>query len=328
MKKILMWIFGSLGVLIAGLVLFILIASTKKYDAPYPDIKASTDPELIERGRYLAYGPANCATCHMPMDKIVEVDDTGIQPPLSGGWTIEIAPGVFRAPNLTPDEETGIGRLTDAEIARTLRYSVGSDGRLIVPFMPFQEMSDEDMAAIISFLRSQEPVRHEVLPSKLSFLGKAVVAFGLIKPEGPKNTPPASVAIDTTVEYGAYIANSVANCRGCHTEIDLKTGAYIGKDFAGGALFEPDPFSNGYSFISPNLTPEKTTGVMAAWTEDFFVERFKAGRVHRGSPMPWGAFSRMNEVEIRAVYRYLQTVEPVARKVEQTVFPPNAMAGQ
>ena len=55
------------------------------------------------------------------MDKL-EAVDKGLEMPLSGGWELDIPPGTFRAPNLTPDMETGIGKLTDAEVARNLRY--------------------------------------------------------------------------------------------------------------------------------------------------------------------------------------------------------------
>jgi mono/diheme cytochrome c family protein len=218
--------------------------------------------------------------------------------------------------------ETGIGKMSDGELARVLRHMVGADGRCIFPFMPFAELSDEDLTAIVSFLRSQPPVKHEVKRSEYSFMGKAIMAFGLIKPEGTKGTPPKSVARDTTVEYGKYLANYVANCVGCHTERDMKTGAFIGEPFAGGLQMPPDAFSEGKAFLTPNLTPHVGTGVMAEWTEDAFVARMKAGRVHSGTPMPWGSFSRINDMELKAIYRYLKSLKPVAKKIEKTVFLP------
>ncbi len=326
MKKAIIVLLGGLIVLVGGLVIFVSVSWDKRYDPPYPEITASNDPAIIARGKYLAFGPAHCATCHVPMDKIREVEN-GLEIPLSGGWELAIPPGTFRAPNLTPDPETGIGNFSDGDLARTLRHSVKKDGSMLFPFMPFQEMSDEDLTALISYLRSQPAVKHAVKPTELNFLGKAVVAFGMLKPEGPVNTPPKTVARDSSVVYGSYLANSVANCRGCHTERDLKTGAFVGPPYAGGTFFEPDPFSEGYSFITPNLTPETESGIMAGWTEDNFITRFKSGRVHRGSPMPWGAFSRIDTVELKALYRYLRTVEPVNRKFEKVVFAPGEKVG-
>lgn len=319
--KILKWLGIILIVMIVGLVAFVQLTWDKKFDAPLPDLKASKDSFLIARGKYLAYGPAHCASCHSPMDQL-EAVDKGLQIPLSGGWELAIDPGTFRAPNLTPDPETGIGKVSDGQLARALRYSIGHRENFMFPFMPFQEMSDADVVAIISFLRSQPAVVHDVKPSELSFLGKALVAFGAIKPAGPKATPPVSVVIDSTKEYGEYLANRVANCVGCHTDRDLKTGAFTGTPFAGGFHMPADAFSKGYSFVTPNLTPDQETGVLSPWDEIGFINRFHAGRTVATSPMPWGCFSRMNDVELKALYRYLHTLQPEKKKIEKTVFAP------
>lgn len=321
MKKIIIYILAGLLALFVVLFTYVQLSWNKKFDAPYPQIKASTDSAVIARGKYLAFGPAHCATCHVPMDKIIAVEN-GLEIPLSGGWELPIPPGTFRAPNLTPDKETGIGNLTDGEIARVMRHMVGADNRCIFPFMPFAEMSDEDLTAVISFLRSQPPVNHEVKRSEFTFLGKAIMAFGMIKPEGTKGVPPKSVPIDTTIDYGKYLANYVANCVGCHTARNMKTGEFIGEPFAGGMQFPPDAFSEGRSFVTPNITPHKGTGVMTDWTEDAFVGRMKAGRAQskEGSPMPWGAYSRINDLELKAIYRYLQSLSPVENEIVKTVY--------
>lgn len=319
--KILKWTGIVLVLLIIGLFAFIQFTWDKKHDAPYPDITASTDSAVIARGKHLALGPAHCIHCHVPMDKVKDAEE-GIVMPLSGGWEFSIPTGTFRAPNITPDIETGIGRMTDGEIARTLRYSVNNQHGLVFPFMPFQELSDEDLVAIISFLRSEAPVKNKVERSEHSFLGKALMAFGIITPEGPKNTPPKSVEIDSTIAYGSYLANRVANCNGCHTERDFKTGAFIGTPFAGGTIFLPDAFTKGYSFVTPNLTPHKGTGIMANWDESTFMKRMRGGRIHDGTPMSWAMYAKMTDLELKAIYRYLQSLDPVDNKIEQIVFAP------
>lgn len=255
------------------------------------------------------------------MDKILEVDK-GMKMLLIGGFEESIPGfGTFRAPNLTPDNETGIGKLTDAEIARSIRHMVSSDGRILFPFMEYQEMSDEDLSAIISFLRSQEPVRNEIKPTEYGFLGKALIAFGLFKAKGPENTPPVSVKPDSTIAYGKYLAHDIGNCRSCHSKID-NSGKQIGADFAGGFLFVPNEWSQGYAFVSANITPHKTTGVLTNWTEENFVARFRTGRVYERTPMPWGCYSRMSEPDLKALFSYLQSLEPVDFMVEKTVYSP------
>jgi len=321
MKKFFKWTGFIIVIFILGLISFVSFTWKKKFDIALPEIKASTDSAVIARGKYLAYGPGHCATCHMPMDKYTAVEN-GLEIPLSGGWELDIPPGTYRAPNLTPDMETGIGKFSDGQLARALRHSVKHDGSILFPFMPFQEMSDDDVTALVSFLKSQPAVKNNIKNTEYKFLGKAILAFGAMKPAQPKSTPPKSVAIDTTIEYGSYIANTVANCVGCHTERDLKTGEFTGKPLAGGFRMPPDPFSKGYSFMTPNITPDAETSRIASWTEQMFVDRFRKGRMIEGSPMPWGAFSRMNEVELKAIFRYLNSVAGVKNKIEKIVFKP------
>ncbi|MFL6244907.1 MAG: c-type cytochrome [Thermoanaerobaculia bacterium] len=139
-------------------------------------------------------------------------------PPLTGGNIFTLPLGTFYTPNLTPDRETGIGRRKDGELARILRYGVRADGRAALPFMEFHEMSDDDLQAVISFLRSQPAIRNKVRQHEPTFLGKAILAF-VMKPIGPKSTPPVTApAEEATVERGEYMANNLAGCVACHTK--------------------------------------------------------------------------------------------------------------
>ncbi|HOZ84160.1 MAG TPA: cytochrome c [Niabella sp.] len=320
--KILKWTSIVLAILIIFLFAFVQLTWNKKHDAPYPEISASKDSAIIARGQYLANGPAHCGGCHSSMDEVRAFDE-GDKVAFKGGWELSFPGfGTFTGPNLTSDKETGIGNFSDGEITRTLRHGVGNDGRAIFPMMTFQGMSDEDLTAIISYLRTLPPVSHKVKPFDYGIMYRALLSFGLVKPEGPKHTPPKSVAIEPSTSYGKYLAYNVTNCYSCHTEVDMNTGAYIGEPFAGRAYFSPDAFSEGYAYMSPNLTPHSSTGVMANWSEDDFMKRFKSGRVQKGSPMPWGSYSRMNDVELQAIFRFLQSLKPVENKIEKTVFAP------
>jgi len=251
--------------------------------------------------------------CHAPASEFQRVE-AGEIVPLSGGNIFVLPVGKIYVPNITSDKETGIGSFTDGEIARTLRYGVKRNGHALLDFMPFYDISNQDLTAIISYLRNEPAVSHSVPQNDWNFMGKIVHAFGMIKPSGDGIVPP-SPAPDSTAEYGKYLAGSVANCRGCHTKRDLMTGGYIGTDYAGQMTFEVLDENGrtipGKHFVSPNLTPDKETGRIAYWTQDAFVKRFQAGRVIAGSPMPWGAFSRLNEQDLAALYKYLKTLKPV-----------------
>lgn len=322
MKKVL---FGSLVVLLVGvisLVLFVQLNSKRKYDFPYPDISSSSDLAVIERGRYLVYGPAHCASCHIDLNDY-ESMEAGELVPLKGGEIFNMNFGVVVAYNLTPDVETGIGGLTDGEIARAMREAVGHDGRVLPNFMPFKLMTDEDVIAVISFLRSQKPVKNPIPKPVYNWSGKWRISTGEFRPRIIHGTTLASIKREPTVEYGNYLVNNVANCVGCHS---LATVKYGEKEFqfgplSGGVRFGGNNINNT-RYVTPNLTPEKQTGLIANWDEETFVARMRQGRVYETSPMPWGSFARMDEVDIRAIYRYLKSVKPVANKIEKTVYQP------
>ena len=311
MRKFFKWTGIVLLVVIAGLYIVIVANQNKKFDAPYPNVKATNDSATIARGKNLVYGAAHCANCHSPKG-MEERLSRGEEVPLSGGQEFDIPIGSLYARNLTPDE-TGIGKISDAAIARALRYGVGTAGTALFDFMPFHNTSDEDLTAIISYLRSQPAIRNEVPAHDFNLLGQIVKAF-ILKPAGPEGRVPVSVKRDTSASYGKYLANSVANCRGCHTNRDLMTGAFIGEDYAGGLKFDLETDSGVYSLTTPNLTPDPS-GRIKGWTKQQFIARFRMGTLIPQTHMPWGPFSRMNDDELTAIYNFLQTVKPVQNTV-------------
>lgn len=281
----------------------------RTFTVPPMPITASRDAAVIARGGYLAYGPAHCADCHVSPDQY-DAYNAGGQPPLTGGVAFNIPPGRFVAPNITPDSATGIGRRTDLQLAQMIRYGVRGDGRVALPFMDYRNLTDEDVAALIAFLRSQPPVTHPVAGDDLTLLGKVVFAY-MMKPLSPDSTPPARTPPAGTLASGAYLAEVVSECAGCHTERSLVSGAYTGPRFAGGGVFpvESDP---KLEVVTPNLTPDSATGRIAHWTEDEFVARFRKGKTIPQSIMPWSAFQRMTDVDLRAIYQYLHQLPPVS----------------
>jgi mono/diheme cytochrome c family protein len=302
-----------------GLVVLLLVAGgslgaavslrwDRVHDVPEVELRATTNPELIERGRYLAYGPAHCAFCHNSPEN-QDALLAGEEPPMVGGYTIKLPFADLTVPNLTPDAETGIGRYTDGQIARMMRHNVKPNGQVAVPIMEFENMSDEDIIAVLSFLRAQPPVRNEVPERRMTPLGKTLTAF-LFKPTGPTGTPPRTAPAEApTVERGEYVATAVAGCAACHTKRNLRDGSYMVPKFAGGFEMESETDRNRI-FMTPNLTPAANTGHIVSWSEDRFVARFRTAQGPEGTPMPWIAYARMSDDDIRAVYRFLQVLEP------------------
>jgi mono/diheme cytochrome c family protein len=300
--RALAWGAGTLVALVVAFIAWVELRWDRPYDVPYPTLTARTDSATIARGRYLAYGPAHCASCHVsPTDRARF--RAGEETPLAGGGRFALPVGTWYPANLTPDPATGIGRWSDAQLARALRRSIGHDGRPLVA-MSFTRLADEDIVAVMSFLRAQQPVRNVVPPRRIGFVGRALFATigkPALVPPAPHLAPRGD-----DVARGAYVANEIAGCDDCHTARSLTTGKSIGPAYAGGTKF-PEKDAAGRPIVSPNLTGAGP-GPIAAWSEAQFVERFRAGRLLPKSPMHWESFGRMSDADLRAVYRYLRTL--------------------
>ncbi|GAO42484.1 c-type cytochrome [Flavihumibacter petaseus] len=315
MKKVLRWAALILGILLLSIVIAVAMRQHRVFEAPYPELHAIKDSAVIEKGRKLVMGPAHCGHCHASPASFPDVL-AGKEVPLSGGFAFKIPLGDIYAKNLTPDP-TGIGNVSDGAITRALRHGVGFKGEALLGIMPFQHMSDSDMVAILSYLRAQKPVANIVPDNKFSVPGKLVNAF-LLKPVGPTEPIPVSVTPDSTAAYGKYLANSVANCRGCHTNRDLMTGAFVGEPFAGGFEMDTPTDSGTFLITTPNLT-SGSGSVIQDWTLETFKARIREGARIPQSHMPWGPFSNMTDGDLTAIYRYLKTLTPVDRTVNSSL---------
>jgi mono/diheme cytochrome c family protein len=315
------------GLVVAGGALtgWVLLTWERLYDeVPYPQLTATTDPDVIARGRYLARGPAHCSICHVASLEEMVRADAGEEIPMQGGMDFPIGPlAVLYTANLTPDVSTGIGRYTDRELFRLLRHNVKPNGRAsIAPLMPFANMADDDLVAIVSYLRTTAPVRHDVPAPRWTILGKTISALARPTALQPVvgHTPPSSAPPQgATIERGAYLANSVSNCMACHSPIDRTTGALTGPAFSGNPEGELSTIDPNVMLRAPNLTRDPTGILGRVQDEEVWVGRFRAGRLVPESIMPWGPFSRMSDDDLRALYRYLKSLDPVVSDVGPVV---------
>jgi mono/diheme cytochrome c family protein len=299
------------GLLVAFLV-YVQLTYKQTYKAPAVALKASADTAVIARGKYLAMGPAQCWTCHVQDPS--KVDFTKGAPAMSGGMKLDLPlMATLYTPNITPDKKTGIGRYSDAQLARVIRYNIKPNGHVLIPFMTFNGMSDDDIVAIISYLRASEPVERAVPAHDISMLGKIMLRFAIKPNFSEEHKKFTATKPDTTALYGKYLAYSVTNCNGCHTRRG-PTGEFIGKPFAGGAQKEVE----GATFTVPNLTPDPQTGRIYKWSQRAFINRFRAGKIYPEEFMPWDAYKQMSDNDLKAIYKFLQTLEPVHNKVDQT----------
>lgn len=314
MKRVLKWIgilVGLIVVLLAGAYGWVSATWNADYSAmARPAVAASTDPAVIAHGEYLFHSVAHCSVCHGGPDGPKRT--RGDRSPAVGGLIFHADPfGTFVARNLTADRETGVGAQSDGDLARAIRSGVDHQGR----FLPFMKLAvgpiaDQDLAALISYIRTFAPVRRPEDPEVWGLVGKYLAATKL-KPAPQVPPPYVPASAEPSAARGAYLANGPAACRFCHTKHDAMAGfVETGAPFAGGDV-ETDETDATTEFESPNLTPDRTSSPLAAWDEATFVTRFRGGKVFRGSSMPWESFAELTDADIRSLYRYLRTLRPV-----------------
>jgi len=274
-------------------------------------------PARLERGRYLAEsGRAPCVLCHSPLDlsggglKVVEGKA------YAGRSFAPEGPPFITAVNLTPDPETGIGTWTDDMLARAIREGISHDGRALFPIMPYQkfrDMSDEDLASIIVYLRSLPAVRNPLPPSAIPFPLDRLIN-GVPQPiDGP-----VTADLSTSVKRGEYIVK-MAVCADCHTTRDGEGNAPKGMDFAGGTLM---PYAGRPTVATANLTP--AVNGIPYYTEDLFIETFRTGKVRSrtlDAMMPTLAYKNMTDQDLKDIFAYLKTLTPVDHFVDNALPP-------
>jgi cytochrome c2 len=318
MKKALKY----LGILLAIVVVFALSGFTyisfkgiPTYEVEKIEFQSVSTPQSIERGRKLA--SMLCASCH-------KNPKTGN---LSGTKMMD-APAEFGeiySLNITQDKEYGIGDWTDAELLYLLRTGIKRDGTYAPPYMAkLPSMADEDMNAIISFLRSDDPLvradpRVDRHPEP-SFLTK-VLCNTVMKPF-PMPTEPIPLPDSTNmVALGKYLAHNL-DCFSCHSA-DFKTNDFLTPEqspgYFGGGNKPLD--KKGRVMLTPNLTPDKETGI-GNWTETEFVNAVKSG-LKKGEPAlqyPMAPYVHLTDTEAKAIFQYLQTIPPIKNKIERSIY--------
>ena len=300
MKNVLKWIgivVGSLVglVLVAGFVMFLVgnARLNKTYDFPSSELVLPTDEASLEQGKHRV--ESLCAGCHGP-------DLSGIEKWFDAGPL-----GTIDSANLTSGDG-GIGSFyTTEDFVAAIRHGIDEEGKPI--FMPAvtstSQLSDEDLAAIIAYLKTVPPVDHKTNGKNFTPLAKILFVVGVL-PSLPVEVVSHDLHVTApeagpTAEYGEYMVNT-NDCRVCH-----------GPDLNGGPF--PDPT---VTKISPNLTPG---GEVAFWSEEDFIKAIRTGITpsgHQLDPefMPWKDYGKFYDDELKAIYAYLKTVPSLPQYTE------------
>lgn len=294
MKKVLVSVGAVVGVAALGLGGFVFVqvrafdaSMDKTYDQPPLKIERSTDAAVIARGKHLVEGVAGCSgkDCHGSN--------------LAGGQTLTMGPlGTMTGPNLTG---AGLGAAyTDGELARLLRYGIKKDGKS-VRFMPstdFNWMPDDELTAVVSYVRSVPNVDKANGPMKLGILAKVLDRQGAFPMDVARKIASRPIELagkpEPTAAYGKHLAKG---CSGCHGE------TYAGGKIPGAPSTVPVPL---------NLTPHETG--LKGWTQEDFTKLLTTGMRKSGKKvdpfMPIENLATMDDTEKTALYAYFMSLPP------------------
>ncbi len=253
--------------------------------APLDKFVRSSDPAVIERGKHLAFSFVGCALndCHSP--------------DLGGGKVTDGGPiGQMVAPNITQI----LPAYSDGELARLIRHGIKKDQRT-VQFMSVEEfnwISDADVLAVLSFVRSVPRVVRTTGSTHINWLGKVLDRRGDIPIDVARRINHDAIetgpAPSPTPEYGKWIARG---CTGCH-----------GEHMSGGPIPGAPP-----DFPVPlNITPHESG--LKGWTQQDFEQVLATGIRKNGKKladfMPREGINNMDAMEKKAIFSYLQGLPP------------------
>jgi mono/diheme cytochrome c family protein len=254
----------------------------RDYEVPVTQVVIPEDSAALQRGEHVATALGACIGCHG--------ENLAGAPFIADDGFVTVA-----APNLTGGAG-GIGAsYTDDDWVAAIRHGVGGDGRGLfgMPSNFYTHMSDEDLGALIAYLKHVPPVDNELPQRSAAFLPKMLLAINALKlmpdliTHDRARVKPEE---DTSASYGEYLVN-IAGCPECH-------GAHLA------GLTDPNGPPPG-----PNLTPG---GELAGWTFEDFQRLIREGTTPTGRPiaeaMPWQAYRHMTDDELTAIWTYLETL--------------------
>lgn len=275
----------GIAIILAGLLALYVFSEeqiNRVYSIPDPEVQVPADQASIERGRHLVRTRGLCSECHRENLSGQYFDDGPLV-------------GLISVRNLTSGKGGIPDDYTDADWVRAIRHGIRRDGKplLEMPSNFYYELSDEDLGAIIAYLKSLPPIDNELPKRRLGILARfyiltepSLLPASIIDHDEERPSAPEP---GVTVAYGEYLATT---CRFCHGE-DLSGGQTPGAGL--------------------NLTPG---GDLGGWTRSDFIQAIRTGITPEGEEldrelMPWNQIREMSNEELSAIWMYLQTLPPV-----------------
>ena len=283
---------------VLGLLGFFLLAWRPAIAPIEPPSRTNFPAESIAKGETLA-AAGHCAACHTRQ---------GGQP-FAGGYALDTQFGTIYSTNITPDPTTGIGRWSLEAFARAMQEGVSRDGSHLFPAFPYDhytKLSDDDVKALYAYFMTQPPVSATAPANTIPFpLNIRALQEGwkiMFFRSGRYRTDPSKSA---EWNRGAYLAEGLSDCGGCHTPRNL-LGAEKANDAYAGTVIE--------DWIAPALTEANPSPV--PWTQDelFSYLRTGVGSLHGATAGPMtpvirGGLSVVPDADNRALAVYFSDID-------------------
>lgn len=288
---------------LAGISLLLLAGAM-----PIPAQAGTPLPDLIVKGKYV-FGAAGGCGCHTEPKGTLS----------AGGRKYDLPFGTVYSTNITPDPQTGIGSWTDDQIITAIRLGRRPNGERLIPVHPyptFNGMAEEDLRALVAYLRTLPPVNRPNKPKRITVpLFESVGLPAWLAAFAPRETPPPT-APTSGLARGEYLTRAVGHCGECHTPRGI-TQAMDNSRFLAGNANGPE------SSKVPNITPDKDTGL--TWTEEQIADYLGTGNKPDGDVAGGlmmeviqgtsAGYKDMTKADLLAIARYLKTIPPIRNKI-------------
>ena len=272
----------------------------------------AADPDQLARGKYVFGATGGCG-CHTEPKGVLN----------AGGRKYDGPFGTVYSSNITPDPKAGIGSWTDAQIITAIRLGRRPNGERILPVHPFTSfngMAEDDLAALVKFLRSVPPASKPTPAKKITIpMFESVFLPAWLMTFASKETPPSAAPV-SGVARGEYLVRAVGHCGECHTPRSALTMAVDNSRFLAGNTKKTGPEGQA----TPNLTPDKGTGL--DWNEEQIVTYLQTGNRPDGDvagglmgEMIQGTaagYKDLTKADLQAIARYLKSIPAVKNKIE------------
>ncbi len=288
--------------------------------AAAPPAEAPIDPQ-VARGKYLT-DAGDCVSCHTRKGGAAFAGGLGFPTPF----------GTLYSSNITPDNETGIGKWTAADLRKAMHEGIAPGGKHLFPAFPytaFTKVTDQDVEAIFAYLKTLKAETYRPPANSPAFAMRWPMAIWnalFFKPG--RYVPDASKPAEWNT--GAYLVEGLGHCSACHSPRNMFMAEVQERAYAGGAIMDEVAEGKVRRWSAVNLTSAK--GGLAAWTVEHLASYLKTGVSDVA-----GTFGPMNDVivnstskltddDVKAMAVYLKGL-PVQENQGQPVSGADVQAG-